>query len=87
MIDLASETLISFSDACRRLPSRRAGRPAHPATLYRWASEGVRGVRLETIRVGGSLCTSVEALQRFCEQLTRSDDRSVVSPAEETRKP
>jgi hypothetical protein len=29
----------------------------------------VRGIRLEVIRVGGTLCTSVEALQRFFERL------------------
>ena len=69
MIDLATETLISFADACELLPRRRAGRPAHPATLYRWAKPGLRGVRLETIQVGGSLCTSVEALQRFFDRL------------------
>jgi hypothetical protein len=38
--------------------------------LYRWAKRGLRGVKLETIRVGGTLCTSLEALQRFCERLT-----------------
>lgn len=65
MIDLTSETLVSFAEACGRLPKRRAGRPSHPSTLYRWASSGLRGIRLETIQVGGTLCTSIEALQRF----------------------
>ncbi len=37
--------------------------------LYRWATEGLRGVHLETIQVGGTLCTSIEALQRFFERL------------------
>lgn len=72
MIDLASETLLSFSEASARLPRRRAGRPVHPSTLYRWAAEGLRGVRLETIQVGGTLCTSIEALQRFFDRLERS---------------
>ena len=70
MISLTTETLVSFAEACERLPRRRAGRRPHPNTLYRWASHGIRGIRLETLRVGGTLCTSLEALQRFFEALT-----------------
>lgn len=68
MITLHEEVL-TFREATRRLPRRSSGRHPHPATLYRWATEGLRGVRLETIQVGGTLCTSIEALQRFFEQL------------------
>ena len=75
MIKLDSETVITLGEACRRMPRRRAGRPAHPSTLYRWADEGLRGLRLETIRVGGTLCTSVEALQRFFDGLTELGQR------------
>ena len=36
-------------------------------------------MRLETIRVGGSLCTSVAALQRFCQRLSEGHhDRGTV---------
>ncbi len=70
MIDLATEQVVSLSEASKRLPRRRKGKRPHVATLYRWAVRGVRGVRLETLRVGGTLCTSLEALQRFCEQCT-----------------
>ena len=35
-----------------------------------WARNGIRGVRIETIRVGGTLCTSLEALQRFFDRLS-----------------
>ena len=70
MIDIHLEKLVSFPEAARLLPRRRRGRKPHVATLYRWASRGLRGHRLETIRVGGSLCTSVEALQRFFDKLT-----------------
>ena len=73
MIDLNTENIVSFAEACERLPRRRAGRPTHPATLYRWASDGLKGICLETIQVGGTLCTSMEALQRFFEELA---DRS-----------
>lgn len=72
MIDIKQEQPISLSRAARRsfLPRRRKGKRPHVATLYRWAQRGIRGVRLETIRVGGTLCTSVEAIQRFCDALS-----------------
>jgi hypothetical protein len=69
MIDLASETIISLSEVPKHLPAKR-GRRFHLATIYRWAQCGLRGVRLETLRLGGSRVTSVEALQRFAERLT-----------------
>ena len=56
--------------AAARLPCRRAGKRPHVATVYRWAKRGLRGVVLETLQVGGTLCTSHEALQRFFEALT-----------------
>ncbi len=73
MIDLATEEILTLADACSRLPRRRAGSQPHPATLYAWARKGYRGVRLETIRVGSSLCTSVQALQRFFDRLSADD--------------
>jgi len=73
MIDLANEDVISFTEATKRLPARRRGKRPHVATLYRWSNRGCRGVKLETIQVGGTSCTSVEALQRFCERLSTGD--------------
>jgi hypothetical protein len=64
-INTLTETILSFAAAARRLPRLRADRPVSPATLWRWASHGLRGVRLETCRVGGTRCTSLEALERF----------------------
>ena len=69
MIDLA-ENILSFADACRALPRRRRGRKPSTSTLWRWSTRGLRGIVLETIQVGGQRCTSVEALQRFFEQLS-----------------
>ncbi len=65
MINLATETVVTLTQATNHLPRRRGGKKPHPSTLYRWAKDG-----LETIQVGGTLCTSVEALQRFCERLS-----------------
>ena len=65
MIDVFAEQLVSLTEAAGLLPRRRRGRKPAVQTLYRWASHGVRGVRLETIQIGGTRCTSREALQRF----------------------
>jgi hypothetical protein len=73
VLDIQNETIVRLADGGDHLPPRRGGAKAHPATLYRWAKAGLRGVTLETIRVGGSLCTSLEALQRFCDRLTETD--------------
>ena len=75
MIDLKTEEVLTLTEAARRLPRRRRGKRPHVATLYRWIQHGVRGVKLEAIQVGGTLCTSLEALQRFCERCTDPSSR------------
>ena len=84
MIQIGDETVVSLTDAAKQLPRRRAGKRPHVATLYRWASAGVRGIKLETIQVGGTLCTSLEALQRFCDRLSGND--SAEAPPARVRK-
>jgi hypothetical protein len=73
MIDLQSETVLSLTDAAKLLPRLRRGKRPHVSTLYRWANKGIRGVRLETIRVGGTVCTSQDALRRFCDHLSHPE--------------
>jgi hypothetical protein len=69
-IDVFQEQIVTFSQACRRLPRRRRDRPTHPATICRWATAGLRGHRLETALVGGMRVTSLEALSRFFAALS-----------------
>lgn len=73
MINLTDETVLSLTGATQYLPRRRVGKRPHVATLYRWAQSGCRGVKLETLQVGGTMCTSLEALQRFCERLSGNE--------------
>ncbi|WP_410001163.1 DUF1580 domain-containing protein [Stieleria sp. JC731] len=74
-IDVFNEEVVSFAEAAKRLPKIRNGKKLHLSTLFRWAqagkiaNDGMR-VRLETIQVGGTRCTSLEALQRFFDRLT-----------------
>lgn len=70
-IDPDSEKLISLKEAAKLSMFNRDGKRPHLASLYRWVSPlGCRGVRLETIRVGTTLCTSHEACRRFLERLS-----------------
>ncbi len=85
MIDIASETVVSFADAAKSLPRRRAGKKPSIATLYRWSTIGCRGVILETIQIGATRCTSLEALQRFFSALTNSPEPAPVATRQKLR--
>ncbi len=68
--EIAAGQGITLSQAARRLPSNRGGRPVHISCVLRWISNGVRLgdgriVRLEAARVAGRWLTSEAALQRF----------------------
>jgi hypothetical protein len=81
-VDLSSETLLSLSQAARRLPPCRADRPVNPATIWRWIAKGARrpdGTRitLEAVRLGGRWLTSAEALARFAAALTPESEASL----------
>jgi Protein of unknown function (DUF1580) len=60
MIDIATERLLSFTQAAKALPGR-----VHLSTIHRWRLGGVRGIKLESVLIGGKRLTSAEALQRF----------------------
>jgi hypothetical protein len=59
MID-AAEQLVTLAELARELP----GKP-HPATVARWCSKGIRGIKLWSERAGGRRCSTREAVQRF----------------------
>ena len=81
-IDPNTETLISLTQATKGLPRRRRGKKPHVSTLYRWSTVGCRGVVLETLQIGGTRCTSKEALARFFRRLTANS--GVEAPSLET---
>ena len=72
MIDLNQEELLSLSEACAALP-RIDGKRPHTSTIWRWCRKGVRGVRLEHVRLGHRICTSRAALNRFANTLADVD--------------
>jgi hypothetical protein len=88
-IDVFSEKVISLSEATRLLPKSPRNKKLHVSTLYRWMLGGLRSkdgmiVRLEMIKIGGTACTSQEALQRFFDRL--SGNTAVVTPPPITRR-
>lgn len=62
---LDNEHLLTPAEATREFPGRPALR-----TIWRWMQRGVRGVKLESITIGGRRFTSREAGQRFIEATT-----------------
>ena len=80
-----SESVLSLTEATKCLPRRRAGKRPNVATLYSWTTCGCRGVVLETIQVGGTRCTSREALQRFFDRLTKPQS-ALPAPARVNRR-
>lgn len=71
-INICNEQLLSLSDASRALPPIDGKRP-HVSTIWRWCKRGIRGVRLEYVRLGHRICTSKEALGRFAQRLADED--------------
>ena len=68
-IDLEADTLIPVGKISTLLPKR-----VHTATIWRWIQRGVRGVKLETVLIGGRRYTSREALQQFIAATTAAAD-------------
>ncbi len=68
-IDIRKEMLRTLAQAAHSLPGRVA-----PSTTWRWHRKGVRGIRLETVVIGGKRYTSEEALTRFAAALTAASE-------------
>ena len=68
MIDSQTEDMVPFQEASRYVP----GRPSL-AALHRWRLNGVRGVRLETLLIGGKRFTSRQAIARMIAEQNRDE--------------
>lgn len=82
MIDPSSEQLIDLKKASHLRTLKINGVGPHITQLYRWASRGVRGRKLDTLLVGGRTVTSVEAVLRFLQPV----EPAVRSPRRATRR-
>ena len=77
-LEIATETLVTSAGATDYVPHRRRGRKCSPSTIWRWMVYGCRGIRLESLVVGTTRCTSVQALQRFFDALTEAAEAEQV---------
>ena len=77
-IDLDGETIIGIPEVAKYTPGPR--KPSR-ATIFRWMLDGLRvtnkddRVQLESVKLNGIRCTSVEAIGRF---LRAANGQSVV---------
>ena len=62
-----TDRLIRLNDVPKLswLPDRRAGSKLNVSTVWRWGLKGTAGIKLQTVSVGGTLCTSERWLKEF----------------------
>ena len=75
-IDIHSDSLLTISQAAKSLPTR-----PNVSTVWRWIQRGVRGVKLDSVVVGGRRLTSKEALQSFVERSTANSSGASLPPS------
>jgi hypothetical protein len=85
MIDRSSEDVFPLGECPRHLPTR-PGKRVWLSTVYRWATSGSRGVRLESLILGGIRYTSAEALARFAAAVTAARDGCAMTPVASGRR-
>jgi hypothetical protein len=69
-IDPIKEKTFPVKECPGRIAYQNKGRRVHVSTVWRWITRGLRGVKLETVKIGGTTCTSEEALRRFFAALS-----------------
>jgi Protein of unknown function (DUF1580) len=67
MAEYFREDLLRLADAAKIIPSH-----PHTSTLWRWCLKGVKGVRLQTLVVGGRRYTTMTYLTEFIAHLSAS---------------
>ncbi len=77
MIDVETESLVPIRNAAKHVPGFRP----HLSVIYRWMQRPDGG--LETVRVGGRVFTSKEAITRFVQ---RCNAPGAVAPSRRRRR-
>jgi len=70
MIDTSTERLMPLKELPAAAIPGREGETVKIDTLRYWCTVGVRGIRLESLKVEGKYCTSIEAWNRFFQAVT-----------------
>jgi hypothetical protein len=69
--DLREDQPLSLPDAADYL-GKLTGRKPHVSTLWRWCLRGCKGVRLDSLCIGGKRFVTATAIERFIEASTAS---------------
>lgn len=71
MIDAETESLIPLAEVPNLplMPGGRGGKRICKRTISRWATIGLKGVKLEVVIVGEKRCTTASALLAFFESV------------------
>jgi len=78
--DLRDDQPLSLPDAADYL-GKLTGRKPHVSTLWRWCLKGCKGVRLDSICIGGKRFVTVAAIEKFIEASTALRDGQREQPA------
>ena len=70
------ETAIRLACLPQHLPPLPSGGRVSQATAYRWALNGLHGIRLRRFKIGGSWHTTLEELERWSEAITAAAERA-----------
>lgn len=76
--DLPDDKPMSLPSAARYLGSV-TGQTPHVSTLWRWCLRGCKGVKLESICIGGKRFVTRAAIERFIENSTASQTPSATT--------
>jgi len=80
MIDLSNVSeLITLPQLAKRLPA--PGGHCDQSTVFRWAKYGIRGRKLETVKVGGRMLTTWNCYVKFMEELEASKGAKAAAAA------
>jgi hypothetical protein len=74
MIDPLCGELLSMNEAVEVFPHRRGGSKVSRVTLHRWITQGAKGVRLETVKIGGMVYTTKDAIREFIRACSKTGE-------------
>lgn len=68
---MLDEQVLTMAEAAKAVPQGRKRKSPHVATVWRWATRGVRGVVLETVLIGGQRFTTESSLEKFFREINQ----------------
>lgn len=72
-----TEPLVTFDNRISLGEAARLADVSGPSTVFRWISDGRRGVHLEHARLGRRMFTSKPALTKFMNEVARAESNNI----------